>query len=90
MFELRYARIHYGVSSYPMNNLPPEFQRLESPDSVRPEQLTEYVGRAYGYPREFTIRHEPRQELDLGGHPLVVDEHIVATANGYSFIWWRK
>jgi hypothetical protein len=90
MFVLRYACVHYGARSYPMNNLPSCFQRIAGPDDIRPEDLTSYVGRAYGFPREFTIRHDERRVIDLGSGPLEVPEVVVATANGFSFIWHRE
>jgi hypothetical protein len=90
MFVLKYACVHYGVRSYPMNNLPSSLQKVRSVEDVRPEVLTQYVGRAYGFPREFTIRHDGPQSIPTDGDPLCIPELIVATANGYSFIWHKE
>jgi len=88
MFKLHSADVFYGMSRYPLNGLPDRYASLAGPDDLDPAALARDVGHLTGYPRDFDIRHNPRQSFDLGGpEPLVIDENICALANGYSIIW---
>lgn len=91
-FKLKRALVHYGASSYPLHGLPEKFNEIDLIDgeNILPalaNDLTVEVGQITSFIREFTAKHIPEQVLGLPAGPLVIPEHIYASANGYSLLW---
>lgn len=93
MFKLYTATVHYGASSYPLHGLPAKYNTISGIEDLDAEELMTEVGRLTHFPREFKIRHFPRQEFPgiklANGEDLVIPEQIFAQAKGYSIGWVR-
>ena len=88
-FKLKSAKVHYGMSSYPLHGLPARYDTIESANSVSPTELADVVGRLTSFRRDFTVRHIDEQVFDLPSGKLTIPEQVYAFANGYSIVWER-
>ena len=88
MFKLTKASVHYGTSAYPLHGLPERFERLAKVEDLNLADLADTVGALTSFHRDFEARHIERQEIPLEGRePIIIPEHIYASANGYSLRW---